>query len=232
MGVRRLVSAVGGAALAALALTAPAGAAVPHTVVPGESLWAVDAVNGFAFGTVAAANGLAADAHLVAGEEIQIPAAGEGAVPAVDSGVVATDAAGTASPSAPPPSDATAVAQGMVPIHHPSATPYLAPEAAAAWEAMRQESLQVLGIDLYPIGALSGYRTYEQQAYFWDLYLAGEGNPANPPGTSSHETGNAVDLATPEMRAAIDQLGAAYGWQKVEAHNEWWHVNYVGGYGG
>ena len=32
------------------------------------------------------------------------------------------------------------------------------------------------------------------------------------------------------MRSWIDKHGARYGWRKVEAPGEWWHVNYVGGY--
>ena len=84
-------------------------------------------------------------------------------------------------------------------------------------------------IDIYPAGSLSAYRTYEQQAYLYDLYLAGLGAPANPPGTSSHEYGTAVDLASPEMRTVIDQIGPTYGWSKVHGPDEWWHVDYVGG---
>ena len=72
------------------------------------------------------------------------------------------------------------------------------------------------------------YRTYEQQAYLYDLYLSGQGAPANPPGTSSHEYGTAVDVDTPEMRSVIDQIGPTYGWTKVHGPDEWWHVDYVG----
>ena len=32
------------------------------------------------------------------------------------------------------------------------------------------------------------------------------------------------------MRTWIDRNGARYGWRKVEAFSEWWHVNYVGGF--
>ena len=77
---------------------------------------------------------------------------------------------------------------------------------------MRQAALATYGIDIYPAGSLSAYRTWEQQSYLYNLYLAGLGAPANPPGTSSHEYGTAVDLASPEMRTVIDQLGPTYGW--------------------
>ncbi len=94
---------------------------------------------------------------------------------------------------------------------------------------MREEALSVYGVDIYPGGPLSAYRTYEQQAALYDAFLAGTGAPANPPGTSTHEFGLAVDLETPEMRTVIDEIGWRYGWAKVHAPSEWWHVDYVGG---
>ena len=30
------------------------------------------------------------------------------------------------------------------------------------------------------------------------------------------------------MRTVVDQIGANYGWAKIEAPDEWWHINYVG----
>lgn len=41
----------------------------------------------------------------------------------------------------------------------------------------------------------SGYRSPERQRQLYEDYLAGRGNPANPPGTSNHEFGLAADLA-------------------------------------
>ena len=68
------------------------------------------------------------------------------------------------------------------PIYSPLGAAYLASNAAAAWESLRQAGLATYGIDIYPAGALSAYRTWEQQSYLYDLYLAGLGAPANPPG--------------------------------------------------
>ena len=62
---------------------------------------------------------------------------------------------------------------------------------------MRDDSLANYGVDLYPGGPASAYRTTEQQQELYDLYLSGQGAPANPPGTSTHETGIAVDVAEP-----------------------------------
>jgi N-acetylmuramoyl-L-alanine amidase len=52
-----------------------AEAQVPHTVEPGESLWSIAAQNGLGVGELAAANGLSADAGLVAGATVLIPPA-------------------------------------------------------------------------------------------------------------------------------------------------------------
>jgi LysM repeat protein len=78
------------AALAAAATPGTAAAESLHTVQPGQSLWAVAAAHGLTTGTLAAANGLAADAHLLTGQVITIP-----------SGSQATGAPGSLAPAAP-----------------------------------------------------------------------------------------------------------------------------------
>jgi hypothetical protein len=108
----------------------------------------------------------------------------------------------------------------------PIAGGFLEHEAARAWNDMNAKA----GGGLRPTGPNSSYRTFERQVYYWNLYVQGRGNLAARPGTSNHGWGRAVDLAAPWMRTWIDQHGAAYGWRKIEAPSEWWHVNYVGGY--
>jgi LAS superfamily LD-carboxypeptidase LdcB len=104
---------------------------------------------------------------------------------------------------------------------------HLDPAAATAWNGMADAAMAQFGVDLYPGGTLSAYRTYEQQAMLYEQFLAGTGAPANPPGTSSHEVGIAVDVATPEMRSVIDEIGWQYGWSGT-IPSEWWHVAYGG----
>lgn len=122
----------------------------------------------------------------------------------------------------PPPS---AVPAGMGTIPSPSGDLALESSAATSWNAMRDDSLSNFGVDLYPAGPASAYRTTAQQQELYDLYLSGQGAPANPPGTSSHETGSAVDVAEPNMRDVIDAIGAAYGWAGT-IPSEWWHVQH------
>ena len=118
-----------------------------------------------------------------------------------------------------------APAPGMGHVPSPYGELHLLPAAADAWNAMRAEALSTFGTDIYP----GAYRTYEHQAELYSAFLAGYGAPANPPGSSSHESGTAVDLESPEMRSVVDQIGWKYGWGKVHAPGEWWHVDYLGG---
>jgi LAS superfamily LD-carboxypeptidase LdcB len=208
--------------LVSIGPVASAQAAVGHVVQPGETLWGIAAANDLTTRTVAVFNGIPEDAMVIAGETIQVPTVDEGAVALASAGVAAAPATTAAAP-------ATAAPQpGLTYVWSPAGSVPLDAAAAASFEQMRQASLAQFGVDLYPDGLLSGYRTYAQQAYLYDLFLSGAGAPANPPGTSSHEYGTAVDLAEPVMRDIVDQIGGAYGWAGT-IPSEWWHIAYVGG---
>jgi LysM repeat protein len=181
----------------------PAGGSGSHTVAPGESLSSVAAANGITVEALASANGMGSDAFLIEGQSIEIP---------VGAGI----------PAAPP-------VPGMASIPSPWGPLQLRADAAQAWIAMRAEALRLYGVELQPEGPVSAYRTFEQQAELYELYLSGQGAPARPPGSSSHELGLSVDVATPEMRSIIDEIGAQFGWGKVNAPGEWWHVDYLAG---
>jgi len=190
--------------------SSPSGTTASHVVAPGESLWSIASASGLSVETLAANNGLPADSLLLIGQTIEVPASSSSA----------STTGGGPPPLSPP--------YWTSPIYCPCGDVYLASNAAAAWESMRQESLRLYGMDLYPDGTLSGYRSYAQQLYLYNLYLSGQGSLAAVPGTSSHEYGIALDLAEPSMRTVVDQIGANYGWAKTEAPDEWWLVNYIG----
>jgi LysM repeat protein len=236
----RIRAALAATSATVLAWCATASAAAPHVVQPGETLWSISAANNLTTRTVAVYNGLPEDAVLIEGTTIHVPTIAEGEAhlatgtaayspPPIAGGGGVPSATGESTAAAgADPTQAIAPAPGMGHVPSPYGELHLIPVAAAAWNAMRTEALEVYGIDLHPGGPVSAYRTYEQQAYLYDLFLSGEGEPANPPGTSSHELGTAVDVPTQKMRWVIDQIGWKYGWGKVHAPGEWWHVDYVG----
>jgi murein DD-endopeptidase MepM/ murein hydrolase activator NlpD len=220
MQVRKTL-AVAATAVVSTALAAPATAAVSHTIQPGETMSGIAAANGLSTDTLAAWNGVSSDYLLIAGNTLSVPSLAETGVTTTATSTTATDPATTTSTS-------TAPAPWLGSIPSPWGDLYLDAGAAAAWNAMRQASLSTYGVDLYPAGPLSAYRTSTQQGEMYELYLSGVGSPANPPGMSSHELGVSVDLATPQMRDIVDQIGWQYGWTKSEAPTEWWHVTWTG----
>ncbi len=199
---------LGSVAVVALLVAAlgPAAAAA-HTVVPGESFWSISQANGVSPYALAAANGRSITSTILPGDVLQVPAA-----------TVASSGSTGYAASAP----------GMTPVPGPAGTAYLPAGAAQNLAALRASSTRRLGVDVAPAGPMSGYRSYAQQAELYRRYRAGIGPLAAPPGTSAHETGRALDVATPAGRRAVDLLGAPFGWQKIEAPSEWWHINYLG----
>ena len=223
---------------AGLFVSSAAFAAAPHTVLPGETLWSISAANNLTTRTVAIYNGLPETAQLATGTTIYVPTVEEGAAalasgapavaPPATSGAAPADAA-TGAPEANSSITTIAPAPGMGHIPSPYGELHLTATAADAWNAMRVEALSTYGTDIYPGGPVSAYRTYEQQSELYRAFLAGYGAPANPPGSSSHEWGTAVDVESPEMRWVVDQIGWKYGWTKSHGPGEWWHVDYLGG---
>src|SRR5689334_11687337 len=101
-------------------LVAPARAAVPHVVQPGETLWSIAAANNLYTGALAAFNGVSPDSQVVLGSTIMVPSTPEalakvneelaaGRIAQPSGKVVATPAAATATtPAATPPAASSA----------------------------------------------------------------------------------------------------------------------------
>ena len=226
--LRRVIGGSLGCSIGGVLVSAVAAlAAAPHTVASGEDLWSIAYANNLTTRTVAVYNGVSENAQLPVGTTIYVPTVEEGAE-ALATGTPGVDPPATMGGSGAGAGTASSDTIALGDIPSPYGTLHLDPAAADAWNAMRAESLRRYGIDLYPGGPLSAYRTYAEQSQLYDEFVAGAGAPANPPGTSSHEEGTAVDLATQTMRWVVDQIGSDYGWSKVHAPGEWWHVDYVG----
>jgi soluble lytic murein transglycosylase-like protein len=91
--------------LGALIVPISASASVPHTVLPGESLWQLAANQNMTTRAFAAANGLSPEAGIVAGTTINLPTVGEAAA-ALVSAPAAAPAAATGTSTATTPSGA------------------------------------------------------------------------------------------------------------------------------
>jgi soluble lytic murein transglycosylase-like protein len=97
----------------AIFFAAPAGAAVPHVVQPGETLWSIASANNLTTRTVAAFNGLSESSQVVLGSTIQVPSTVEGYAALQKAGIVpSTPAAAPATPAAPAPASSAPAPMG------------------------------------------------------------------------------------------------------------------------
>ena len=83
-----------------------------------------------------------------------------------------------------------------------------------------------------PLQITTAHRDRAYQQRLRDLYLAGKGNYALPPGQSLHEQGIAIDFGRASS-AWLDFRAAPYGWFRPTGWNapnvatpEWWHWEY------
>jgi hypothetical protein len=74
-----------------------------------------------------------------------------------------------------------------------------------------------------PYGA---YRSRAQQSTLYNLFRAGKGSPANPPGTSNHEDGRALDVWNWAAFDTLRTVMKAHGFTRDPG--EQWHYNYTG----
>jgi len=96
------ISSLSAVCFAVLAIApSAAGAAVPHVVQPGETLWSIAAANNLTTRTVAAYNGLSENSQVVLGSTVMVPSTVEGYAALQKAGLVSSSPAGTAAPAAP-----------------------------------------------------------------------------------------------------------------------------------
>jgi soluble lytic murein transglycosylase-like protein len=90
------------AVLFAVLFAAPATAAVPHVVRPGETLWSIAAANNLTTRTVAAFNGLSEGSQVVLGSTVMVPSTVEGYAALQKTGLVAAAPVAATAPVAAP----------------------------------------------------------------------------------------------------------------------------------
>ena len=111
--MRRLVLAV--PTLVLLVAAAPASAAFPHTVLPGETLWSIAAQDGLSTADLAAFNGLSSSTQVIIGQTIEIPpvtpglgvSAGAATAGATSASATSAGAGGPSEPDGDEPEAAT-----------------------------------------------------------------------------------------------------------------------------
>jgi LysM repeat protein len=117
---------------------APASAAVPHTVQPGETLWSIAAANNLTTRTVAAYNGLSEDSHVVLGSTIMVPTTAEGYASLQQAGLVPADPAQATAPTGTTTTTAAAAPapQGAYTVRAGDTLSALAAQTGTSVEAM------------------------------------------------------------------------------------------------
>jgi soluble lytic murein transglycosylase-like protein len=143
-------------ALFALAVSAPAGAAVPHTVVPGETLWTIASASNLTTRTLAVFNGLNENSNVVLGSTILIPSIPEGVAALQKAGLYGTSwTEGAASSASAPAKTAAPVAPAPV-----ASTPAGAPKPLGGYTVRAGDSLSAIAassrVSVSAIAAMNG----------------------------------------------------------------------------
>jgi soluble lytic murein transglycosylase-like protein len=204
-----LATSLAGVAAGAI-LAAPAPAAAPHVVMPGETLWSIAAANNLTTRTVAAFNGLSEDSQVVLGSTVQVPTTVEGYAALQKAGIVAAGPS-TAAPApdgegAAPSATAATVSSGPAPQGHYKVRPGDTLGALAASS----------GVSVDAMAAMNGVDK-EAPLLVGTLLKLPAGAPA-PPGASTPEpTQTVVPNASPEPTNArlsagdVQSIAAQYG---------------------
>src|SRR4051794_25569155 len=201
-----------------LLLLAPAqaGAAVGHTVQPGETLWSIAAANNLTTRTVAAYNGLSENSQVVLGSTVNVPTTVEGASALIAKGIQLQGVAPQA--GAPAPASASAPAASTAPAASSSSGG--APPAAGGYVVRAGDTLSGLaanaGVSLSQIAAANGLDPSRLLLTGTVLRLP-SGSPLPPRASQPAPAQRVVPAAAPEPTPArvgasdIQSVAAAHG---------------------
>jgi soluble lytic murein transglycosylase-like protein len=103
------------AATAAVLFPATAGAAVPHTVQPGDTLWTIASASNLTNRALAAFNGLPEEGNVVLGSTVMVPSPAEAAAAMAKAGLLPAPT-GPAAPAAPAPAAPAAAPAAPQPL--------------------------------------------------------------------------------------------------------------------
>jgi soluble lytic murein transglycosylase-like protein len=169
-----------------------AGAAVPHVVQPGETLWSIAAANNLTTRTVAAFNGLSESSQVVLGSTIMIPSTVEGYAALQKAGLVSS------APAAAPAATTS------------TASSAAAPPALGGYTVRPGDTLsQLAAISHVPVSAIAAENGLDPNG----LLLSGTviklptGSPTPPRATQPAPAATVVPHAAPEPTAT--RVGAS-----------------------
>jgi len=216
MRLRSILATSLAAALAVAIAPATAGAAVPHTVQPGETLWSIAAANNLTTRTVAAFNGLSEDSQVVLGQTIQVPTTVEGYASLVNAGLAPADPSAQAAPAAAPsaaPDGAGAEPAGTTaaaPTATTTATVSSGPAPAGHYKVRPGDTLGALAASSgVPLDAMAAMNGIDPQAplLIGTVLKLPSGAPAPPQASTPEPAQTVVPQADPVPTAAV--VGAA-----------------------
>ena len=160
MRLRSVLATSLAAGIAAACGAAPAGAAVPHVVQPGETLWSIAAANNLTTRTVAAFNGLSEDSQVVLGQTVQVPTTVEGYAALVNAGLAPADPAQPAAAPATPAPDGTGAETTGTPVQATTATVSTGPAPQGHYKVRPGDTLGALagssGVSVDAMAAMNG----------------------------------------------------------------------------
>jgi soluble lytic murein transglycosylase-like protein len=237
MRLRRTLAPTLAAAALAGVLAAPAGAAVPHTVAPGETLWSIAAANNLTTRTVAAFNGLSEDSQVVLGQTIQVPTTVEGYSSLVNAGLVPADPTQAAAAVPAPAPDGTGATTTGAPVAATVSTSS-APAPQGHYKVRPGDTLGALasssGVSVDAMAAMNGLDPAAPLLIGTVLKLP-SGAPAPPQASAPEPTQTVVPQADPAPTAArvgatdvqsvaalhgvSPSLAAAIAWQESGFNN-------------
>jgi LysM repeat protein len=205
--------------LALLIPAAPASAAVPHAVQPGETLWSIAAANNLTTRTVAAFNGVSEDHQVVLGSTIMVPTTVEGYSALQQAGLVSAEPAQAAAPAPAAASQAAPAPQGAYTVRAGDTLSGLAAqtgvsvEAMAAMNGLDPNGFLITGTVLkLPGGAPAPARASEPEPTATVV-------PDAAPAPTSQQVGAADVQNVAAAHGVSPSLAAAIAWQESGFNN-------------
>jgi soluble lytic murein transglycosylase-like protein len=195
-----------------LATAAPAAAAIPHVVGPGDTLWSIAAAHNLTTRTVAAYNGLSPDSAVVLGSTVKVPSVAEGAAALQSAGITPASTGTPAAGAAPVALGSYTVRPGDT-LSQLAATARVSASAIAAMNGLSVDGPLVAGTVIkLPTGSPAPARA-TQPAPAKRIVP----NAAPTPTPTRLDAGTVQQVAS--THGVSPSLAAAIGWQESGFNN-------------